>query len=142
MQNRIYLFILAMFLIVGCASEPPEPATPITWDQISGDFVQRRVSLEGFVTVPRSVMATDTMLLPLWQELENEEAQKISFSTKIGSSKNQVEAFPKKYQESDFKLHGNDGELIPAGSKIRISGKLIGDEKAWVVMGPLVIEKL
>lgn len=141
MRKSLHILLVLTLLFIGCAKEP-EPATPITWDQISGDYLKRRVSLEGYLAVPRSVMATDTMLLPLKQNLEDEEAAKIRFSTKIGSGSNQVEKLPKGYKESDLKLRSKDGELVAPNSKLRVSGKLIGDEKAWVLMGPLVVEKI
>lgn len=91
--------------------------------------------------LPKSVMATDTLLLPLRENPESE-TPVVKLSTKIGSGNNQIEAFPKKYTESDFKLKDKDGNLLAPESKIRVSGKLIGDQKAWILMGPLLIEKL
>jgi len=91
--------------------------------------------------LPASVMATDTMLLPLRQNLEEKEPV-VRCSTKIGNGKNKVEAFPKKYTEDDFKLRDNIGELVPLNSKVRISGKLIGSPGSFVLFGPLVIKRL
>ena len=67
---------------------------------------------------------------------------KVPFSTKIGTGNNQVEALPKNFSESDFKVHANDGTLLEPNQKIRVSGKVIGSGESTVLFGPVVIEKL
>jgi hypothetical protein len=132
---------LVIFLMTGC-SQKLEPAQSISWEDLNkAEYNQKRVVLDGYLKVPTSVMATDTMTLPLHQDLQ-EESKKVTLSVKVGEGNNQAEMPPKNFKESDLKVRANDGAIIAANSRIRVSGKLVVSGKVTLLMGPLSIEKL
>lgn len=102
---------------------------------------EQRVSLEGYFQIPTSVLASDTMLLPM-TEKPGGEGGKVPFSTRIGSGNNQVESLPDDFKETDIKVHANDGSLLSKDQKIRVTGKLVGNGDSTILFGPVMIEKL
>lgn len=139
---RRMLPALTVLLLLGGCVKPPEPGTPVTWEAVGkGEMREQRVSLEGYFQIPKSMMATDTVLLPLYEKPDGE-GMKVPFSTRIGSGNNEIESLPKEFTEADFKVHSSDGSLVSKNQKLRVSGKLIGTKESTILYGPVLIEKI
>lgn len=138
--QNLTVFLLLLLCVASC-SQPPEPGPDVSWDDLTKqENQQQRVAVTGFLKVPTSIMATDTMLLPLHQT-EEDESPKVSCSVKIGSGPNMAETPPKNYKESDLVLLDKDGNRVAPNSKIKVTGKLVAGEATTLLMGPLLIEK-
>ena len=63
--NKSLAFLLLLLCLNGC-SKAPEPGRDITWEDLTKqENQQQRVAVTGALKVPTSIMASDTMLLPL-----------------------------------------------------------------------------
>jgi hypothetical protein len=134
------LFGLVGLFITGC-SQKMEPAQTISWEDLNKpEYQQQYVAVDGYLKIPKSIMANDTMTLPLYKDAEDE-SQKVTLSVAVGDGNNQAELPPKDYKESDFKLRANDGTLVASNSRIKVSGRLVVSGETTLLMGPLVIEK-
>lgn len=141
--TSLKLLALAALLVAGCSSPPP-PATPVAWKDFNSQaYNDKQISLEGYVRLPAAAMISDTMLLELHEQQDGKGAN-VSFSTRIGSSANQVEKPPESYKESDLKLHANDGSLVAASDKVRVAGKLIyaSGGNGTILMAPIDVQKI
>lgn len=139
--NKSLAFLLLLLCLNGC-SKAPEPGRDITWEDLTKqENQQQRVAVTGVLKVPTSIMASDTMLLPLYQT-EAEDSPKVNCSVKLGSGPNMAETPPKNYKESDLVLLDKDGNRVSPNSKIKVSGKLVVSGETTLLMGPLVVEKL
>jgi hypothetical protein len=144
MDKRLLLGLIGGLVVlatVGCSSPPP-PATPMTWTnyntQANND---KQISLEGYARLPVAGLVSDTMLVELYEQPDGKGAF-IPFSTRIGSSANQVEKPPENYTQSDFKLHANDGSLVGLNDKIRVSGKLVYSPSTSILFEPIEVVKI
>ena len=139
--NSYLVFLLLVLCLQGC-SKAPEPGPDVAWEDLTKqENQQQRVTVTGILKVPTSIMASDTMLLPLYQT-EAEDSPKVNCSVKIGSGPNMAETPPKNYKESDLVLLDKDGNQVSPNSKLKVSGKLVVSGETTLLMGPLVIEKL
>lgn len=135
------LLVLASLLWAGCTSPPP-PATPQTFGNFNTKANhEKQISLEGYLRLPTIAMVSDTMLLDL---LENSDGKgkNVPVSVRIGSAANQVEKPPKDYTSKDLKVHANDGSLIEANQKVRVSGRLIYSPSSTILFAPVDIQKI
>ena len=136
------LILLGSLLCAACSSPPP-PATPQTFANYNTKANdQKQISLEGYLRLPVSAMISDTMLLDL-VETPVSKGKEVPVSLYIGSSANQVEKPPKDYTNKDLKVRANDGSLIEANQKVRVSGKLIYSPSGGsILFKPVDIQKL
>lgn len=135
------ILVLASLLWAGCSSPPP-PATPQTFSNFNTQANhQKQISLEGYLRLPVTAMVSDTMLLDLFENSDGK-GKPVPVSLRIGSSANSVEKPPKDYTDKDLKVHANDGSLIEANQKVRVSGKLIYSPSSSILFAPVDIQKI
>ena len=135
-----------LLLLIACAtwacSSPPPPATPMTFANYNSKANhQKQISLECYLRLPTAALISDTMLLDLI-ETPDSKSKPLPVSLRVGSSANQVEKPPKDYSDKDLKVHANDGTLIQANQKVRVSGKLIYSSTSSILFAPVDIQKL
>lgn len=130
---RLSVFVAAAALAtlsIGCA--PPEPGTPVTFDNVcSAEFdptmekglnVTKRVTIEGYVGAPGSLkVCSDTCDFNLFAEPGNK-GKRVTADVPVGDGRNQFERLPKDFSDKDLKLHTQDGKVVGVGSKVRITG--------------------
>ena len=139
--SKTLSLILVLAAIAGCSASPP-PATAVSWkdfrNQANND---KQISLEGYVRLPAAALVSDTMLVELYEQPEGK-GETIPFSTRVGSSANQIEKPPEDYTQDDLKLHAGDGSLVGLNDKVRVSGKYIHAESGAILYAPIEIVKL
>lgn len=140
-MRKLTLTLLAC-LTWGCSSPPP-PATPQTFANYNTQANHdKQISLDGYLRLPVSALVSDTMLLDL-HEASDPKSQSVPVSLYVGASANQVEKPPKDYTDKDLKVHANDGSLIEANQKVRVSGKFIYSASGGsILFNPVDIQKI
>lgn len=81
----------------------------------------KRVAVEGYLRFPESFTGRQSAVLRLYQSADFT-GTPIGVQMPIGGQANQMEMPPKKYSEKDLKVRLADGEVVGAGTKVRVSG--------------------
>ncbi len=81
----------------------------------------KRVAVEGYLRFPESFTGSFSTVLNLYRGADFA-GTPIGVQIRIGQQANQMELPPKKYGEKDLKVRLADGQVVGAGTKVRVSG--------------------
>lgn len=151
---RSPLFFLAALSLL-CACESKKPAEAVPFDEIcdakhdskmeKGLDVKKRVSIEGYIDIPRGMftMCTDTCSMQLLPE-PKAVGKGLPVSFKIGSDESQMKKLPDKYTEDDLEVRAEGGKTVKAGDKVRVTGERLGSaaDKTCQIVNVDKVEKL
>ncbi len=86
----------------------------------------KRVSIEGYVTMPGTSYQTGNNAQLSFIERPNEISAPFNFilSMNVGDGKNTMKSLPDKYKPEDIVVTGKNGEKIGVGDRVKITGKL------------------
>lgn len=127
---------LLLTTLVGCANEPPTVGRAVEFEQVCNrENDGERVSLEGYLTLPKTISSDDKFSLLLEirpsKSVENMNG-KVGVWTSYGSEVNQVSPIPfttqfshvGDYTHENLKVTANDGQQITYTDRVRISGRV------------------
>ncbi len=120
------LFVLALtaYMIVACASRSPQPGALQTFTAACDKPNEgQRIAVEGYLRLPDSFSGTDSVELRLYSDTSFV-GQPIGVTMPFGNGPNRAEMITGSYRDDDLKVHLADGQLIPFGAKVRVSGRM------------------
>lgn len=103
------------------------------------------LEVSGFLSDKGGVFCSNTGGGPVrcgFRMTETPESEKVSLSADIerGSGTNEVEELKSGYKREDVKIHGNDGNLINLGEKVKVTGTLNyvpGSDRCYITVAKI-----
>lgn len=101
----------------------------------------KRIAIDGFLRLPEELNRKSGPVLRLYPTTAFSD-KPIGVSTTTGDQPNQVAYLPKEYTDKDLKIKTSDGQVVPVGAKVRISGDMyfpvVGQDFQCALSNPLV----
>lgn len=144
MVSRIVLLLSALTIVLAAcgAAEPPTAGNLQTHTSAcdkSNDG--KRIAVVGYLRFPDSFTGDTSVVLRLYEQLDFQD-QPVGVQIKIGTAANQVEQVSNQFTDEDLRVHIANGDLIPFGTKVKVSGKvyypLVAQDFACALENPLV----
>ena len=142
-MRALSAFVLIGLAFIGCSKSAPEPGKVVKIGDVCNEVDASRVRLAGYLRYRRGLMSFcsnfgghETCDLELYESGERTQDYDImrprtgpepvtaKLSVPVGSRAGEMDALPKKFKESDIKLHLESGANATEGSRITIDGKL------------------
>lgn len=101
--------------------------TDVTYAELMNEANKgKRVSVEGYISLPSSSMISDESVQLSLVERPGQFTSPFNFiaDIKVGKSNNTMNKIPTKYNADDVLIRGNKGEEILVGDRVKITGKL------------------
>ena len=144
MRNLIALCLIAL-ASASCGSSEEKPPTVGETKSFATACDKanegKRIAVDGFLRLPEELNRKTGPVLRLYPTTDFSD-KPIGVSTNTGDQPNQVAFLPKEYTDKDLKIKTSDGQVVPAGSKVRISGDMyfptVGQVFQCALSNPLV----
>jgi len=129
---------LSLIWMVSCTSNP-KPASPTTFDGFCNMVIPKgqkypqlyewektqkiRVSLEGYLALPKGFNLTSDTFTILLFENPNRGGKSIKVSMKLGNGRNRLKSPGDKYKLDDLQAKDAQGKSVTNATKVRVHGK-------------------
>ena len=116
--------LLSALAIIACVPASPQPGE---FQSFAGACDKpnegQLIAVEGFLRLPDSFEGLDTVILRLYPDASFT-GKPIGATIYFGSGPNQAELITGSYRDPDLKVHLSNGQLVPFGTKLRVSGRM------------------
>lgn len=144
MVSRIVLLLSALTIVLAaCGTAEPPTAGDLQTHATACDKSSdgKRIALEGYLRFPESFSGKTSVVLRLYQQLDFND-QPVGVQITIGKAANNVEQVSDQFMDEDLRVHIATGDLIPFGTKVKVSGKvyypLVAQDFVCALENPLV----
>ncbi len=113
---------LGVLVFAACQSKPPTVGEPMDFNAVcNGGNQGKRVAAEGYLRLPNVIDNKVYTQLDLYKT-KDFNTLPIGVAIDFGTQPNQVELAPKKYTDTDLKVHLANGQVAGFGTKVKVSG--------------------
>lgn len=143
MKLRILIALtLVIVLLAACSSKAP--AVGETKDFASAcDKANdgKRIAVDGYLLFPETFTGDTNVVLRLFSSTDFN-GSPVGVQIDFGTKANQVEPVKGEFIDSDLKVHLSNGQVIPFGTRVKVSGNVyfpvVSQEFACSLENPLV----
>lgn len=126
MMRTRWLFFAAGVLVLlltlsACGPGEPPPVVSIA-EACSPENEGQPATVEGYFQLDFMVFCTDSCLLDFAETPEGESP--LAPDIKVGSGRNQMQALPDDFQDTDFQITTDDGTVLGLSDPVQISGEM------------------
>ena len=115
---------LSALAIIACVPASPQPGELLGFTGACDKPNEGQlIAVEGFLRLPDSFDGMDTVVLRLYPDAAFTGIP-IGATISFGSGPNQAEPIPGSYRDADLRLHLSNGQIVPFGTKLRVSGRM------------------
>jgi hypothetical protein len=118
--------------------------TPIGFATTLDGLDQQRVSIEGYIGIPDSIIQTESStVISLWQRKGQRLGNAYGINVMMGVSNNQMDSLPANYAKTDLHLKDQNGKPVTSNDHVKITGIYHrGNNSKYGTIEVQLIEKL
>ncbi len=144
MRPWILLLILAGLSLglAGCVHAPAAPGTPQPFlSACDASNEGQLIAVEGYLRLPPALDSSKSVMLRLYPD-PSFQGRPVGVQMRFGDGPNEAQKISSSYHDNDLKVHLADGQAIPFGKRVRVSGRVFfplqPQDYACALQGPYV----
>ncbi|WP_027418819.1 hypothetical protein [Crocinitomix catalasitica] len=136
--------ILITFLIISVTSCGPSTPVEVDLDKICiEEYKEQFITTEGNLYLPANMTTHGArMHMGIKDTKTKVRVPTLKILSLEDATENCMRTLPAQYSPSDVKVYDNDGNIVPLGSRIRVTGTLRGASQAYCELWVDKIEKI